>query len=151
MPRINVVDEAIIDADPSTVFQAILDELSGATNWWMPHAESTFRGNTETVNQPGAIIDITIHSTVTSTFAERFTDITPDQSIHVELFDGDFLGQSEWTFEPIDGKTKVTYRWNVASNRFLFTILSPFVNIGKIHSDTMQRGFQALNHYLSQK
>ena len=62
MPTFTVVDEAIIDSDPITVFQAILNELSGITHWWMPHSESTSRGNTKTINQPGAIIDITIHS-----------------------------------------------------------------------------------------
>jgi uncharacterized protein YndB with AHSA1/START domain len=150
MPKINVADEGIIDADPSTVFNALMDELAGNTNWWMPYAESKFRGNTEKVNQKGAIIDLTIHGIVTSKFSERFTEITQDKLIKVEIFEGDFLGNSEWTFELTDGKTKVRYRWNVESNRLLFTILSPFVNIGKIHAEVMQFGFKALNNHLSQ-
>jgi hypothetical protein len=148
MVRIDVVDEGIIDADCSTVFNAIMDELAGNTHWWMPQTESKFRGNTETVNQEGAIIDLTIHSIVTSTFSERFTEITQDKMIKVEIFEGDFLGTSEWTFERINGRTKVTYQWNAESNRLLFTILSPFVNIGKIHSKNMQFGFTALNNHL---
>jgi uncharacterized protein YndB with AHSA1/START domain len=151
MARYDVVDEAIIDATPSTVFKAIMDELGGITKWWMPHSEYKFRGNTEKVNQKGAIIDITIHSIVTSKFSERFTDIIQDKLIKVEIFEGDFLGNSEWTFERIDGRTRVRYRWNAKSNRLLFTILSPFVNIEKIHSNVMQQGFKALNNYLIQK
>jgi ribosome-associated toxin RatA of RatAB toxin-antitoxin module len=107
MVKFNVVDEAIIEADPSTVFKAILDELGGYTNWWLPHAESKFRGNTEKVNQKGAIIDLVIHSIVTSKFSERFTEIIQDKLIKVEIFEGDFLGNSEWTFEPTNRRTKV--------------------------------------------
>jgi len=150
MPTFNIVDEAIIDSDPITVFQAILNELSGTTHWWMPYSESTFRGNTKTINQPGAIIDIIIHSTITSRFSERFIDITANKRIQVEIFEGDFLGNSEWTFETIDSKTKVKYHWNATTNRLLFTLLSPFVNIGKLHSEIMQQGFKALNHFLNQ-
>jgi hypothetical protein len=150
MPTFNIVDEAVIDSDPITVFQAIFNELSGVTHWWMPHSESTFRGNTTTINQPGAIIDSTIHSTVTSRFSERFIDITPNKRIQVEIFEGDFLGNSEWIFEPIDSKTKVKYHWNARTNRLLFTLLSPFVNIRKLHSEIMQQGFKALNHFLNQ-
>jgi hypothetical protein len=128
-----------------------MDELGGTTNWWMPQTESTFRGNTEKVNQVGAIIDLTIHSIVTSKFSERFTDITQDKLIYVEILQGDFLGTSEWTFERIDGRTKVRYRWNAKTNRLLFTILSPFINIGKIHSEIMQNGFKALNNYVRSK
>ncbi|UCH36925.1 MAG: SRPBCC family protein [Candidatus Bathyarchaeota archaeon] len=148
MPKITVVDEAIIDAEPSTVFKAILDELAGNTHWWMPHTESKFRGNTETVNQEGAIIDLTIHDIVTSKFSERFTEIIQDKMIKVEIFEGDFLGNSEWTFEGLNGRTKVRYQWNAEPNRLLLTIFSPFVNIGKIHSKHMQFGFTALNNYL---
>jgi ribosome-associated toxin RatA of RatAB toxin-antitoxin module len=107
MVKFNVVDEAIIEADPSTVFKAILDELGGYTNWWLPNAESKFRGNTEKVNQKGAIIDLVIHSIVTSKFSERFTEIIQDKLIKVEIFEGDFLGNSEWTFEPTNRRTKV--------------------------------------------
>jgi uncharacterized protein YndB with AHSA1/START domain len=39
MVKFNVMNEAIIDVDPSTVFKAILDELRGYTNWWMAPAE----------------------------------------------------------------------------------------------------------------
>jgi uncharacterized protein YndB with AHSA1/START domain len=151
MSTIIVADEALIDADPSTVFNAIVDELGGITHWWMPHAESKFRGNTEKVNQVGSIIDLTIHSIVTSTFSERFTEITQDKLIKVEIFEGDFLGTSEWTFEGSDGRTKGRYQWNAKSNRLLFTILSPLVNIGEIHSEIMQKGFKALNNYVSQQ
>jgi hypothetical protein len=36
MSEIDVVDEAIIDADPATVAKAITDEAAGKTPWWLP-------------------------------------------------------------------------------------------------------------------
>jgi len=35
-----VVDEAIIDANPSAVFKALIDECNGRTHWWMPSLEA---------------------------------------------------------------------------------------------------------------
>ncbi len=65
---------------------------------------------------------------------------------------GDFVGTGKWTFEPTsDGKTKVQYRFNATTNRLLFSLVSPFVNIGKNHSDVMQTGFKACNSYLCKK
>jgi len=70
--------------------------------------------------------------------------------IEVEL-GGDFAGTGTWTFEPIDGKTRVQYRWDVRPKRLSFVFSSQFVDMGKMHSDMMQKGFKALNSYLSQK
>gem|GEM_PF-5838468 len=55
------------------------------------------------------------------------------------------------TFEPTDGRTKMQYRLNVRTNRLLFSLASPFMDIGKIHLDVMRKGFEALNSYLSKK
>jgi len=61
------------------------------------------------------------------------------------------LGTGTWTFEPTDGKTKLRFRWNVRPKRPLFVLVRPFINIGKLHSDVMQKGFKALNSHFSQK
>ena len=37
MSEIDLVDEAIIDADPATVANAIKDEFMGKTHWWLPY------------------------------------------------------------------------------------------------------------------
>jgi len=64
-------------------------------------------------------------------------------------FDGDFVGTGVWTFEPLHGKTRVRYRWSVRPKRLSFALLSPFIDVGKAHSDVIQKGFKALNSYLS--
>ena len=74
MPKVDVVDEAIIDAEPYTVFKALLDEIEGARSWWMPHWEAKPRGNVP-FSQPGGIIDITVHRIGTPRFAAKSTEI----------------------------------------------------------------------------
>jgi ribosome-associated toxin RatA of RatAB toxin-antitoxin module len=151
VPRIDVLDDAVIDSPLMVVYKAIQNEAAGVTHWWMPYLESKPRGNMPTYRE-GAVFDITVHNKgMTSKFSEKVTKIVEAKSIEVEFIDGDFVGTGEWTFEPTDGKTRVRFRFNVRTNRLLFTLLSPFVDIGKAHSETMQRGFKALNSYLSKK
>jgi hypothetical protein len=115
----------------------------------MPYWESKLRGETP-IDREGAIFDITVHGSRTPRFSAKITKIVEGKLIEVE-FGGDFVGTGTWTFEPTDGKTRVQYRWNVRPKRLSFVLASPFVDIGKMHSDVMQKGFKALNSYLSQK
>jgi carbon monoxide dehydrogenase subunit G len=117
----------------------------------MPYLESKLRGDIP-IDHEGAIVDITLHlgRGVTSKMTAKMTKIVEAKSIEEEIA-GDSVGTGTWTFEPTDGKTKVQYRFNARTNRLLATLVSPFVNIGKGHSDMMQKGFKALNSYLSKK
>jgi len=149
MPKIDALDEAVINSPPLVVFKAILDEAAGVTHWWTPYWESKLRGETP-INREGAIFDITIPGKHTARFSARITKIVEGKLIEVE-FTGDFTGTGTWTFEPTDGKTRLQYRWNVRPKKLSFVLVSPFIDMGKIHSDVMQKGFKALNSYLSQK
>jgi hypothetical protein len=149
MPEVDVLDEAVIDSPLMVVYKAILDEYAGITHWWMPYRESKPRGDKSIIRE-GAIVDVTVHGTVTVKFSEKMTKIVEAKSIEVE-FAGDFVGTGKWIFEPTDGKTKVQFQFNARPKRLSFIILSPFVNLGKRHSNVMQKGFKALNNYLSKK
>lgn len=149
MPKIDVVDEAIIDSKPSIVFNALLNEYEGAKNWWMPHWEAKPREGLP-FRQVGGIVDITVHHGGTTRTAAKSIEIVPEKYLKEEFFEGDFLGYGEWTLEPVDDK-KVKFRFNARTNRLLFTLASPFVNIARAHSEVMQKGFKALNNYLSKK
>ena len=148
MPRIDVIDEATINATPSLVFEALLNELGGAKKWWMHHWEAKPRGNSP-LHQPGWIIDITVHRIGTPKFASKSVEIVKDKRIKGDIFEGDFIGSAEWTLEPIDGKTKVTFRFNVKTNRLLYSLMYPLV--ARIHSDVVQKGFESLNSLLEQE
>ena len=148
MPKIDVTDEGIIDSQPSIVFNALLDEFEGAKNWWVPHWEAKMTGDVP-FRQVGGTIMITVHRVGTPTWYARSVEIVPKKLIKADFFEGDFLGNCKWTLEPVGDKTKMKFRFNVRTNKLLFTLVSPFVSIGKIHSDVMQKGFKSLNSYLS--
>jgi hypothetical protein len=150
MPRIDAVEEAVIDSPPMVVYKAILSEYAGVTHWWMPDFESKPRGDKPIIRE-GAIVDITAHSKgVTIKFSAKMTKIVEGESIEME-YAGDFVGTGKWTFEPTDGKTKVQKRVNEKVTKLIIVLLSPFVNLQKANSDLMQKGFKGLNSYLSKK
>jgi uncharacterized protein YndB with AHSA1/START domain len=149
MPRIDVVDEAVIDSPPLVVFKAVLNEYAGVTHWWMPYLESKLRGETP-IDQEGTVFDITVHGKHATRFSARITKLVEAKLIETKV-EGDFAGTGTGTFEPRDGKTKVRFRWNVRPKRLSFRLLSPFIDMGKPHSDVMQKGFKALDSYLSKK
>ena len=60
MAEYDVIDEVIINARPEVVYEALLAEYSGKTNWWMPHVETKLCEG-RTVDQPGALLEITVH------------------------------------------------------------------------------------------
>ena len=73
------------------------------------------------------------------------------KSADLDIFAGDLVGNGLWTFQEIDGNTKVTIRFNVRSNNLLMPLLSPFVDLAKRHSEAVQKGFKAYNCYLREK
>jgi ribosome-associated toxin RatA of RatAB toxin-antitoxin module len=99
----------------------------------------------------GAILDITVHHAGTTRFAAKTTEIIENQLIRVEFVEGDFVGEGKWTFDPENGRTKIWFRWKVRPNRLLTRVISRFIDIGKLHSEVTQAGFEGLNEYLKQK
>jgi hypothetical protein len=152
MPKIIVFsDEAVIDSPPMVVYKTILNEFAGVTHWWMPILEFKLKGDIP-IDHEGAIVDITNHSQrgMTIKYSFKITKIVEPKLIEVECT-GDFEGPEEWTFEPTDGKTKVQTRGNSKPKRLLFVLVSPFVDFRKRQTDMIQKGFKALNSYLSKK
>jgi uncharacterized protein YndB with AHSA1/START domain len=151
MPKIDRLDEAVIDAPPMEVYKAILNEYAGVTHWWMPYLEYKLEGDMP-IDREGAIGIMTFHYSKRASSKSSFkvAKIVEAKSIEIE-YAGDIVGTGTWTFEPTDGKTKVQYRSNSRTNSLLATLISPFVDFGKGHSDVTQKGFKALNSYLSGK
>lgn len=151
MPKVDVTDEAIIDSQPITVYNAFLKEISGITQWWMPHLQCKSRDG-KLIDCEGAIFDAAIHpkSRLKARVSCRITEMVEPKTIALEYFSGDFLGTGEYTFEPIDVRTKVKFRFDVKTNKLLGPLIALFVDIPKGHSDVMQQGFKACNEYLKQ-
>lgn len=151
MPRIDSVDEDIIDSPPMAVYKALLDEVSGITNWWMPSMAFKLKGDIP-IDHVGAVYEATINPTsrMNAKFFAKMTKLVEGKLIEEEV-SGSFVGTASWTFEPINGKTRAKHRFNARTNGILYSIFSPFVNYRKNHSDIMKKGFKALNSYLSKK
>jgi uncharacterized protein YndB with AHSA1/START domain len=149
MPKIDVSDEAIIDAQPTVVYKAFLDVYAGVTNWWTPTLESKIRGNKPVCE--GAVCDVVARSHGgSSKFSVKIVKAEEPKSIEFEL-SGDLVGTEKYTFEPADGKTKVQLQFTGETNGRLLSVLSHFVDVGKVHSQTIQKGFKACNEYLCKK
>jgi hypothetical protein len=78
MAQIDVVDEAIIDADPASTYDALLNEFRGSTDWWMPHWEARPRGHIP-VGQVGAVVEIIARGSGTSMFTAKITQVIESQ------------------------------------------------------------------------
>ena len=151
MVKMNVTDEAIIDGSPLEVYKAIIDEYSGITSWWMPTLEFKPREN-KPFDCEDAICDVAAHGAgMTGKFSIKLTKLEEAKLIEFD-YSGDFIGTGNWTFEPMDGKTKVQQRLDVNTNRLIFSLVAPFMrNPAKPHSDAFKKGMKALNSYLSKK
>ncbi len=116
----------------------------------MPDVETNVIGNT-TSGKEGMISDIRVHRTGNARFTWKLTRIVDGQLIDIE-YGGDFAGNGKWTFEPVDGKTRIRFYWiNIRPKRLMFVLIAPFINLGKSHSEVMQTGFKSLNNYLNKK
>ena len=60
MPKIDRLDEAVIDSPPAVVYKAILNEYAGVTHWWMPYLEYKMKGDMP-IDREGAIGEMTFH------------------------------------------------------------------------------------------
>ena len=149
MPKFDVTDETVIDANPKIVYNAILDELAGVTHWSPPNVGYKLRGDLPI--REGSIVDANIRDKgLTVKFSITVKKLVEYKSIDEELA-GDFVGTGNWTFAPTDEKTKAQYRINAKTNTLLFSLFAPFINTGKSHSDLMQKGFKGCNSYLCKK
>ena len=148
MTKVDVTDEAIIEKSPIIVYNAILSEISGITQWWMPNLQCKSR-DSRLIDSEGDIFDAIIHpkSRLRVKVSCTITKMVEARSIALD-YAGDFVGTGEYTFEPVNKGTKLKFRFNVKTRNPLATLLSPFVNLAKAHSEVMQQGFKACNDYL---
>lgn len=146
--KYDVTDEAIINAEPSTVFNAILAEYDGKTAWWTPHLSAKLRRG-DAAGQIGTLIDITVNGKHPIKFTTKTIEVKKNESILFQYVEGAFRGEGLWKLEAMETNTKVSFRWraNLAGGP-LFRIMGRFVNVPKHHSDVMKAGFEGLNEHL---
>ena len=149
MVKYDITDEAIINASPDVVFNAVKDEACGKTSWWMPHL--SFKPREESTCGVGDLIDVTVLGTRPIKFTTKTVEIKMNERVKGNYVEGAYRGEFVWEFKELDGKTKLSFRWRTKPAGLLLRILAPFLPIEKYHSDVMKAGFNNLNKFLDQK
>ena len=147
--RYDVTDEAIINASPDIVFNAVVNEACGITSWWMPYV--SIKPRKEAACGTGDLVDLTVNGEPPVKFTSKTVEIINHKMIKGKYVEGAFRGEYVWTFENVDGFTKLSFHWRTRPAELLLQILAPFLPIEKNHSDTIQAGFKNLNLFLGQK
>lgn len=152
MPKYDVTDEAIINASPAVVYQALIDEMDGKTDWWHPYHITTLRDG-DSFGQVGAIHDtaIRVHGSLAIHFAAKTAEVKANEMIRLEYIEGSLLGECIWRFEEVDGKTKLSYQWMVSTAGFWRSLFAHMLPYARSHSKTMEKGYKQLNEYLEQR
>jgi hypothetical protein len=115
-----------------------------------PDLEAEPRG-TAPADRVGALTDVTVHRLGTPLFTARTVEAVPGQILRVQYVEGDIRGEGTWTLEPEGTQTRLRFRWRVRPYRWVFRLLAPFVDFGRMHSEVMQIGFVRLGQYLGQR
>jgi hypothetical protein len=150
MLQIDVEDAAVIDADPAAVRGAIIDEAAGRTHWWAPHWQGRPRGDIPP-DRVGGMFDVVVRSGITVRFTVKVVEIS-EAHFRVEYVGGAYRGEGAWSYEPEDGKTRVSYRWRVRPKGWLSWLLSLSPSRAKeagSHHAVMAAGFAGLNRYFA--
>ena len=147
MAKYDVTDEAIINASPDVVYNAVIDEMDGKTSWWMPHRSTKLREG-DSYSKVGALLASTVHGKLPVKFTTKTVEAKNNEMIRVNYVEGAFRGEGLWKFESLEGKTKLSYRWRTSPSGLLLRIMAPFLPIEKSHSDVMKAGFNNLKKFL---
>jgi uncharacterized protein YndB with AHSA1/START domain len=154
MVRYDVIDATTVSSDPPAVWRALLDAGRGEVDWWEPYLRMRPAGDLPQ-GQVGALFEIAanVRGDLASRRTAHFTGQVreaeePHRVVH-DYVSGDFRGTGEWTFEPLQGGgTRLQMRWRADLHGLVPSILARFQDIGAIHSEVMQRGFERLEAYL---
>ena len=145
----DVTDAAIIPASPDAVYQALIAEGDGETDWWAPHHRMRLRRG-DSCADVGAIVDNTVlvRGRFPIRFVTRTASVVPGEEIRIEYIDGAFRGAAQWSLRAADGGTRVSLRWRTTPAGSLGT-MAAILPVEKSHSDTMKVGFEKLDAYLA--
>lgn len=147
MTKYDVTDETVVHASSELVFDAISGVFDGKVNWWLPHLSSKLREGVS-CSQVGGIFDVTVHTLFPLRFTGKTVEVQRPEKLRVQYLAGDFQGGALWTFDTVEGGTRLRLRWQTNPSSLLVKLASICVPVGKGHSQVMRKGFAGLDRYL---
>ena len=147
MAEYDVIDEAIINAKPDVVYEALLAEYGGKTHWWMPLLEAELCEGSAP-DELGALIEVTVHDKMSTKFTMKTIETKKNELWRLQYFKGPLRGEGEWKLEAINDDTKVSYRLRAYPSGLLVRIVATFINMPKSHSKVWKAGYAALNKHV---
>lgn len=147
MHRYDVTDESIIDAEPKAVYDAFVDEMNGNTSWWAPH--HTFRLlSGASCDSVGARPESTVRTKWPVKCTTETVEAVPGDHIRVNYVGGSFSGEADWTFEDVDGKTRIGCRRQTTLAGSL-RLMARMLPVEESHSQVTVAGFEKLQDFLA--
>lgn len=143
----DVLDEAILDAPPSVVFQEFLSLGSGGAAWWLPYLRAEpVAGDATRVGGR-----MWLHVQYGPKVLVEIREVIPDRLIRKEYIAGAFLGSSRLTFDPVPQGTHVRYHWVAQIADLRWRMVNRVFDFQKAHSRLVQHGFYGLAAHLRRR
>ncbi|MFJ7208293.1 SRPBCC family protein [Streptomyces sp. NPDC098789] len=147
------IDEAVIDAPAPAVWEALVAELQGAKEWWVP--SNTFELLSGAADRVGGRVAVTVHTKGSDNgglklrFTQRTVAVDPGRRLDVAYVDGVFRGTASFGLEPlVDGRTRISMHFIGTPNGFL-KVLSKVADLGAEHSKGALSAFESLGRRLA--
>ncbi len=147
MDELDIVDEALIDADRATVYAAVGDLARGKAQWW-PGVQIRPRGEIGP-DLVGGVVDMVVRRLPGATSTLRIVEVREDEMVRNEYIDGPILGVGTLTLTPVDGKTRASYRWQIRPHARLLRLFVRLVP--RMHRRFMRTYFEGLRGYVERE
>ncbi|WP_406134639.1 SRPBCC family protein [Streptomyces sp. NBC_01089] len=154
MTGYDLIDEAVVDAPPQAVWEALIAEFRGAARWWVP--ANTFAVVSGSPDEVGGEVAVTVHTKGVDKggpklrFTSRTRAVEPGRLLSVDYVDGVFRGTSDFVVEPLDGgRTKVGMHFVGRPHGWL-KLLARVADIGAEHSAGTSEAFVRLGRVLAE-
>jgi uncharacterized protein YndB with AHSA1/START domain len=155
MAKYDVLDEAVLEATPTEVATALENETHGRSHWWRSWMQIRPLDASRNL-EVGATMRFAVHNPTSRVqwglprFTGRVTTYEPEHRIVFEFIEGAFRGTGEWVIERADDShTRISFRW-VASPAGSMRLKAHLVDVPKMHSRVMRKGYKGLDRYLTE-
>jgi hypothetical protein len=150
----DVHDEAVLDATPEQILQALVDESQGRSNWWQPGVRMRQVGDVP-ITEVGGVIEFVVLARArrggvreVRRFTARVVGTDGGRELTLRVFDGDFRGVENWTFDRVgEDHTRIGLHWSMKPHGRV-RLIARFVDVRVAHSKVVQEAFGAVEAYV---